>query len=321
MRALITGVAGFVGSRLASRLLDDGSEVVGLDSFTEYYDPSLKRHNVQPLLGRKDFRLVESDLLDPGWEGHLDGIDVVFHQAGQPGVRASWEHGFEAYTARNVLATQRLLEVLRARHEAGDGVQRLVYASSSSVYGDAMTFPTHEDLLPAPFSPYGVTKLAAEHLCGVYARNWGLPSVSLRYFTVYGGGQRPDMALYRMIEAALHGTSFPRFGDGSQRRDFTHVDDVVAANLAAVHADVRPGEVINIAGGSNATVADLLDLVGESVGRSIEIDQRPPQPGDVARTGGETAKAKELLGWSPMVSLVEGIKEQVAWHQQRAGTG
>lgn len=317
LRVLITGVAGFVGSRLARACLERGDEVVGVDGFTPYYDVQLKRTNVRELAAHGHFLLGEQDLLGDGWQHHLDDVDVVFHQAAQPGVRASWSTGFEDYTARNILATQRLLEAARERFEGGAPLRRLVYASSSSVYGDAMTFPTAEDLAPAPFSPYGVTKLAAEHLCGVYARNWSLPTVSLRYFTVYGGGQRPDMALHRMIEAALRGNAFPRFGDGSQRRDFTHVDDVVQANLLAAEADLTPGEVINIAGGSDATVADLLELVGETVGTPVPVDQRPAQPGDVARTGGDTTKAAELLVWAPSVSLADGIKEQVEWHRHR----
>jgi len=179
------------------------------------------------------------------------------------------------------------------------------------VYGDAMTFPTAEHVLPQPYSPYGVTKLAAEHLCGVYARNWGVPTVSLRYFTVYGGGQRPDMALHRMIAAARGGPAFPLFGDGTQRRDFTHIDDIVAANLAAVDAEVAPGEVINVAGGSEATVNELLELVAELVGSPVQVDQRPGQAGDVRRTGGDTSKARDLLGWQAQVNLSHGVREQV----------
>ena len=321
VQALVTGVAGFVGSRLAARLLADGAEVVGIDAFTDYYDVAAKRRNVTGLRHHDSFRLVEGDLLEDGWQHHLDDAEVVFHQAGQPGVRASWAEGFEGYTANNVLATQRLLEAVRARQAAApdsDGgamLRRFVYASSSSVYGDAMTFPTSESAVPAPFSPYGVTKLAAEHLCGVYARNWGIPTVSLRYFTVYGGGQRPDMALHRMIDAALGGPAFPLFGAGDQRRDFTHVDDIVAANLAAVDAEMAPGEVINIAGGSDATVQDLLALVGEAAGAEVPVEQHSSQAGDVARTGGETSKARRLLGWSPGVALADGIAEQVAWHR------
>ena len=328
VRAFVTGVAGFIGSRLATRLLADGHEVVGVDALTDYYDPAIKRARLTGVQSHSTFTFVEADLLADGWQDHLDGVEVVFHQAAQPGVRASWAEGFEGYAANNVLATQRLLEAVRGRVSAsasGDGtdgltgaqrLRRLVYASSSSVYGDAMTFPTPESVAPSPFSPYGVTKLAAEHLCGVYARNWGVPTVSLRYFTVYGGGQRPDMALHRMIAAARGGPAFPLFGDGTQRRDFTHVDDIVAANLAAVDAEVAPGEVVNIAGGSEATVNELLELVAQVVGSPVQVDQRPGQAGDVRRTGGETSKARELLGWEPRVSLRDGVAEQ-AQHAAR----
>lgn len=313
MKALVTGAAGFIGSRLSAALLDDGWTVVGLDAFTDYYDPAVKRAAVAPLRTRPRFTLAETDLLADGWQQHLDGVDVVFHHAAQPGVRASWAEGFADYTARNVLATQRLLEAVRAHTETGGAaLTRLVYASSSSLYGDALTYPTSEDAVPAPFSPYGVTKLAAEHLCGVYARNWGVPSVALRYFTVYGGGQRPDMALHRMIRAATGGPPFPLYGDGSQRRDFTHVSDVVAANLAAVTAPVPAGTAVNIAGGSDTTVTDLLEIVAEVTGRRVEVTAEPAAKGDVARTGGSTERAARLLGWSPQMPLRDGIAEQAA---------
>lgn len=315
MRAFVTGVAGFIGSRLAARLLEQGVQVVGLDALTNYYDPDVKRDRVTQLDAQSGFHFVAADLLSDGWQEQLKDVEVVFHQAAQPGVRASWADGFTDYAANNVLATQRLLEAVRDQHhEARRSVlRRVVYASSSSVYGDALTFPTREDALPRPHSPYGVTKLAAEHLCGVYARNWEIPTVSLRYFTVYGGGQRPDMALHRMIAAALGGPAFPLFGDGTQRRDFTHVDDIVAANLAAVDAALAPGEVINLAGGSDATVYDLLRLVSDQVGVEVPFAQQVAQAGDVRRTGGDITKARDLLGWWPRVGLYDGIAEQVSW--------
>ena len=320
MKALVTGAAGFIGGRLSARLLQRGDQVVGVDAFTDYYDPGLKRAQVAALTGRDGFTLLEADLLDDDWQAALDDVEVVFHQAGQPGVRAGWATGFDVYEQRNVLATQRLLEALRQRRERdGDAaaLKRLVYASSSSIYGDAMRQPTDEDVIPAPMSPYGVTKLAAEHLCGVYSRNFGVPCLSLRYFTVYGGGQRPDMALHRMIEATRRGGSFPRFGDGSQERDLTHVDDVVAANLAAADAEVAPGTVVNIAGGTQVTLARLIDLVGDVVGTPVPIEPRPGQPGDVARTSADTSRARQLLGWQPAIDLGDGIAEQVAWQQRR----
>ena len=323
----ITGVAGFIGSRLAQRLLKEDIEVVGLDAFTDYYDPAIKRVNVARMQGLPGFRLLEADLLDDGWQHELRGVEVVFHQAAQPGVRASWAEGFAGYAHNNVIATQRLLEAvaelqvdigkIERNAEGLRPLRRFVYASSSSVYGDAMTFPTTEDSIPRPHSPYGVTKLAAEHLCAVYARNWGIPTVSLRYFTVYGGGQRPDMALNRMIAAALGGPAFPLFGDGKQRRDFTHVDDIVAANLAAASTALEPGEVINLSGGSDATVYDLLELVADAVGSEVPVCHHAAQAGDVRRTGGDTAKARAMLNWVPRVALADGIAEQVA--RQRHG--
>jgi UDP-glucuronate 4-epimerase len=303
----VTGVAGFVGSHLADALLARGDEVVGVDCFTPYYDAVAKRANVPD-----GVRLVEVDLRDADLAPILDGAHVVFHQAAQPGVRLSWSTGFAEYASHNVLATQRLLEAAVAA-----GGPRVVYASSSSVYGQAPSYPTSEDDLPHPHSPYGVTKLAAEHLCGLYAANWGLPTVSLRYFTVYGPRQRPDMAMHRLCEAARTGTAFPLFGDGSARRDFTFVADVVAANVAAAAAEVEPGTVVNIAGGGDTSMTELIDLVGEVAGAPVAVDRRPAQPGDVDRTGGTIEQARALLGWSPAVTLRAGVAAQVEWHRSR----
>jgi nucleoside-diphosphate-sugar epimerase len=227
-------------------------------------------------------------------------------------VRASWAAGFVDYVAHNVLGTQRLLEAA-----VGRGVGRFVYASSSSVYGNAVRYPTGEDDLPRPQSPYGVTKLAAEHLCSLYAANHGLSTVSLRYFTVYGPRQRPDMAMHRLIEAALSGGSFPRYGDGSQVRDFTYVDDIVAGNVLAASADVPGGTVVNLAGGSSTSMASVFSLVGSLVGRPVVVDALPPAPGDVDRTGGSVERASALLGWSPSVGLEDGLRRQVDWHRAR----
>lgn len=315
MRVLVTGAAGFIGSRIAHRLLTAGAEVVALDAVTDYYDPAIKRRRTAALTraGGSRCTVVEADLTRPGWEHHLDGVDAILHQAGQPGVRSSWSSGFEGYVHHNVLATQRLLEVVREHLDAGGRLQRLVYASSSSVYGDALTLPTPETALPAPRSPYGVTKLAAEHLCGTYARSFGLPIVALRYFTVYGGGQRPDMALHRIIAASRTGAPFPRFGDGEQRRDLTHVDDVAAANLAALDPQLPAGTVCNIAGGSQTTLNELLARVEAATGRSVPIEAHPEQAGDVRRTGADTSQAQRLLGWRPTVDLDAGIAEQIAY--------
>src|SRR4051812_20094766 len=262
MRTLVTGAAGFIGSTLVDALLARGDSVRGVDCFTPYYGREAKQANVTGALGASGFELVEADLRVHAIGPLLDGVDVVFHQAAQPGVRLSWADGFGDYDGHNVLATQRLLEAAKAAE-----VQRVVYASSSSVYGNAAAYPTTEDDLPRPHSPYGVTKLAAEHLCNLYASNWKLPTVSLRYFTVYGPRQRPDMATHRLLAATLSGTPFPLYGDGSAVRDFTYVDDAVAANLAAAEHDCEPGTVVNIAGGSSISMTDLIALVGEVVGQ------------------------------------------------------
>jgi nucleoside-diphosphate-sugar epimerase len=309
--ALVTGAAGFIGSHLVERLVEEGTSVRAVDCLTDYYGVDQKARVLHTLEGLPGCSVIRADLRTCQLPPLLDGVDVVFHQAGQPGVRASWE-GFETYVAHNVLVTERLLAAAERT-----GVRRFVYASSSSVYGDAARHPTPEDTLPRPISPYGVTKLAAEHLCGVYADR-GVPTVSLRYFTVYGPRQRPDMALHRLVEAALSGGTFPLFGDGEQARDLTYVADAVQANvLAGARADLAPGTVLNVSGGTVTTLRDLIDLVEVLVGRPVAIDRRPAQAGDVRETSGSTARANELLGWEPRVSLAEGLVEQIAWHRSR----
>jgi nucleoside-diphosphate-sugar epimerase len=305
VRALVTGVAGFVGSHLADALLARGDAVVGVDCFTPYYDRATKEAN---LPAAANFEFVEQDLRTAEIEPLLDGADVVFHQAAQAGVRLSWSHGFADYVGHNVLATQRLLEaVVVARPTA-----RVIYASSSSIYGNQPAYPVGERALPAPFSPYGVTKLAAEHLCGLYAANAGIQTASLRYFTVFGPRQRPDMSIYRLCEAALNGTAFPLYGDGTQVREFTYVDDIVRANLLAADADVAPGFVCNIAGGAEITLRDLIELVGELAGAPVKINEQNAQAGDTMRNAGDITLARKHLGWEPQVTLADGIRAQLA---------
>jgi nucleoside-diphosphate-sugar epimerase len=314
VRAVVTGAAGFVGSHLCEALLARGDDVVGVDCFTPYYDRATKEANVAGLRGAgARFELVEADLRDADVGALLDDVDVVFHQAAQPGVRLSWSDGFGTYVAHNVLATQRLLEAARARPSP----PRIVYASSSSVYGNQPRYPTRETDLPAPHSPYGVTKLAAEHLCALYAANHALPTVSLRYFTVFGPRQRPDMSIHRLCEAVVRDTAFPRYGDGTQIREFTYVADIVAGNVAAAAADVAPGTVVNLAGGGEITLNDLIALVGEISGRPLRVDPQPAQPGDSLRNGGAIDRARELLGWEPTVGLRDGLTQQLAWHRTR----
>jgi UDP-glucuronate 4-epimerase len=308
VNVVVTGAAGFIGSHLSEALCAAGHQVLGLDCITDYYDPSEKRRNLLALTALPGFRFEELDLRFADLRAALDGASIVFHQAGQPGVRMSWGNGFADYCEHNIKATQRLLEAAKAV-----ATPRFVYASSSSVYGNAPSYPTRETDLPGPNSPYGVTKLAAEHLCSLYTANWGLATVSLRYFTVYGPRQRPDMAIRRLADAAVTGAPFQLFGDGRQVRDFTYVSDVVSANVAAGFEDVPPGTVLNIAGGSHAVMTDLIDLVGELAGTPVNCERRPHEAGDVQQTGGAVDRAHALLGWEPRVSLREGLAAQVEW--------
>jgi nucleoside-diphosphate-sugar epimerase len=311
-QVVVTGAAGFVGSHLVDTLLAQGYTVVGIDCFTPYYSPAAKRQNLEAALESDRFTLVDADLREADLVTLFAGCDTVFHQAAQPGVRLSWSEGFSEYSSHNILATQRLLEAALAAE-----VRRVVYASSSSVYGNQDRYPTVETDLPRPYSPYGVTKLAAEHLCALYAENWGLSTVALRYFTVFGPRQRPDMSIHRLCEAVLTGASFPRFGDGTQVREFTYVSDIVAANLNAADVDIAPGSVVNIAGGGEITLNELIALVGELAGTPVVVEDQPAQAGDAKRNGGATDRAHTLLGWSPRVTLREGIASQLAWHRAR----
>ena len=268
-------------------MLDGGDQVRVVDCLTDYYDVAQKEGNLDRLASRPGCEIVLADLRDTDIAPMLDGIDVVYHQAGQPGVRLSWAEGFAAYDSCNILATQRLLEACRAVT-----LDRFVFASSSSVYGEAPRYPTVETDLPRPRSPYGVTKLAAEHLCGLYAATWGIPTVALRYFTVYGPAQRPDMSFHRLCEAVLGGAPFPLLGDGSQVRSFTYVGDVVEANLRAATTDVEPGTVINVSGGSSVQLAEVIALVEELAGRAVPIERQARRGGDVSRTGGSIELAQ-----------------------------
>ncbi len=313
-RAVVTGAAGFIGSHLTERLLADGWDVLALDRLSDYYPRETKLANVAAYRDHPAVDVSEADLVRADLDPLLEGADAVFHLAGQPGVRASWAGGFDQYVVDNVQATQRLLEAAVRR-----GVGRIVYSSSSSVYGDNTDYPSTERSLPRPVSPYGVTKLAAEHLVGLYAATHGLSTVALRYFTVYGPRQRPDMATHRLVEAALHGTRFTLNGDGGQQRDFTFVGDVVAANVAAGGADCAPGTVVNVAGGSSVTMTDLIDLVEELAGARIDLVRTGDQAGDVRRTGADTTTARRVLDWAPTTSLRDGVSAQVDWHKGRAG--
>jgi UDP-glucuronate 4-epimerase len=312
MRCLVTGVAGFIGSHLAQALVAQGHEVVGVDCLTPYYGRRRKEFNLREAAESGPFQFRELDLHDASLTGLLKGAEVVFHQAGQPGVRSSWGSGFADYVRNNVTVTQRLLE---ASEEAGVG--RFVYASSSSVYGNALRLPTTEPDPCRPFSPYGVSKLAAENLCTAYADNGRIETVSLRYFTVYGPRQRPDMAFSRFISMALRGDALLLHAGGEQIRDFTYVDDVVHANLAAAVRPVSPGAVFNIAGGVRVTMAEVLRLLEEVAGMPLNVQPTVAQAGDVWATAGDTTAAYEVLGWSPEVDLRTGLERQVNWQRSR----
>jgi UDP-glucuronate 4-epimerase len=314
MRYVVTGAAGFIGHHVCRLLLGSGHEVDGVDSFTDYYEPALKRANDRMLRGNARYRSHELDLVTTAVDDLLAHADAVIHLAGQPGVRLSWAERFQVYVDRNIVASHRLLEAARRTR-----VSRLVLASSSSVYGNASTYPTSEDSPTRPFSPYGVTKLAMEHLARAYGENWGLPVVLLRYFTVYGPGQRPDMGLHRFIAAAAQGEPVTVYGDGEQVRDFTYVSDAVAATIAATTMDVPPGSVLNVAGGSSSTVNEMVRLVAEGMGCVIVTRRVAEQPGDVRITGGAIDRAQRLLRWQPEVPLREGIKHQIAHQLGRCG--
>jgi nucleoside-diphosphate-sugar epimerase len=296
MRYVVTGAAGFIGSHLAEALEAAGHEVVAVDCFTDYYDPALKEENAR---GRDVLRI---DLAEQELE--LDGVDGVFHLAGQPGVR-SFGRVFPNYLHRNVLASQRVFETAAAA-----GV-RVVWASSSSVYGDAESYPTPEDAEPRPRSPYGITKLACEHLARAYAIDFGLDHVALRYFTVYGPRQRPDMFMTRVVTALATGGSFEIYGDGSQSRSFTYVGDAVAATIAAMERG-GSGAVYNVGGGEIASVREAIELLERIAGRTLDVGYGPREPGDLARTDADTTRIR-ALGWEPRTPLADGLQAHWQW--------
>jgi nucleoside-diphosphate-sugar epimerase len=307
MKALITGVAGFIGSTLAERLCNDGADLVGIDCFTDYYPRVVKERNLSALQGHPRFKLVESSIQAADLNALLADRTHVFHLAAQAGVRKSWGRDFSVYTVNNIEATQVLLEACTKQT-----LERIVYASSSSVYGDHVALPMREDALPQPVSPYGVTKLAAEQLCYLYHANYGVPTVSVRYFTVYGPRQRPDMGFHRFLRATLRGEPITVYGDGEQTRDFTFVADAVDATIAASTRGV-PGRVYNIGGGSRVTINEVFEMIGRVSGRRPLITAGSVQKGDMRHTYADTRLARTDLGFAPAVTLEDGLAAEYKW--------
>ena len=312
--ALVTGCAGFIGSHLSERLIADGWSVVGVDAFTDYYERSAKQDNVAGLLDESNFQLEELDLAEANLAPLMRDAPLVFHLAAQPGVRGSFGEGFGRYVHDNILATQRVFEAAK-----NAGCPRVVWASSSSVYGDAEAYPTIEGVTStSPRSPYGATKRACEDLAQIY-RLAGLSTVGLRYFTVYGPRQRPDMAMRRLCERLMDGGTFPMFGDGSQSRDFTHVSDAVEGTyLAGLTSD--PHAIYNIGGGEEATLSEVIATLEELAGATVALDRRGVQTGDVKRTSADTTRARQTLGWAPTVGLREGLASELDWVKGRCAS-
>ena len=285
------------------KLLEQGYEVIGIDCFTDYYPREIKEANISNALDYNNFKLIEEDIL----EMHkFPEVDYVFHEAAQAGVRASWGKSFEIYTRNNIEATQRLLEFYKDRE-----IKKFVYASSSSVYGDA-ELPMKENSLLKPVSPYGVTKLAGENLCYLYCKNYNVPTTSLRYFTVYGPRQRPDMAIHKFVNAIFEGAEITIFGDGTQTRDFTFVDDAVEANILAADSDVA-GEVFNVGGGSRISVNELIKEIEDIIELKAKVKCIEKQKGDVRDTWADVSKANKLLHWTSKVIISDGLKNFVEW--------
>jgi UDP-glucose 4-epimerase len=308
MKFLVTGAAGFIGSHLSRALIARGDEVVGVDCFTDHYESWIKEKAIADLESQPGFMLLNDDLNEMNFEQVLPEIDTVFHLAAQPGVRDSWGLNFRPYVDNNIRATQRLLEAVKDHAPQ----VKIVFAGSSSVYGDAPDFPTSETTIPQPLSPYGATKLAAENLVRLYHHWYGLKTVSLRYFTVYGPGQRPDMAFHRFIVKALQGKQIPVNGNGEQSRDFTYVDDTVQATMNAAQVEAW-GEVFNVGGGDRHTINEVLRLLSEILDRELDVKQQTEVKGDVRHTAANIKKAQQLLGYDPRTKLSQGLSREVAW--------
>lgn len=309
---VVTGAAGFIGSHLSGHLLDMGHRVRGIDSFADYYDRGLKEANLATVSGRDGFSFVECDLAEAAVSEFVDDADGIFHLAAQPGVRGSWGETFSLYARDNVIVTQRIFEAALQR-----GL-RVVWASSSSVYGNAEAYPTREDVRPSPISPYGVTKLCCEHLASAYGESRGLDHVALRYFTVYGPRQRPDMAFTRIVRTLAGGGTFTVFGTGEQSRDVTYVAEAVAATVAGMESG-QSGGVYNVGGGSETSLREAISICERLSGRALDVRYEPAATGDVRRTAADTALARRELDWEPQVSLEAGLHAQLSWGRVASG--
>ena len=315
MDMVVTGVAGFIGSHLAERLINEGYSVLGIDCFTDYYSREIKEGNIEWLKKQSGFKLAEEDLAEINWDDYLTAdTNCIFHQAAQAGVRKSWGSSFDIYTHCNIKATQRLLESLKDKTNI-----KLIYASTSSVYGNC-ELPMTEDKRLRPVSPYGVTKLAAENLCHLYHENYGVPYISLRYFTVYGPRQRPDMAFHKFIKAILTGEEIAIFGDGEQSRDFTYIDDIVEANLLAYNSNIN-GEIFNVGGGSRVSVNEVIKKLESISGRKARVKYIEKQKGDAKHTYADLTKVKRELWYTPKNLLMKGLEKEFGWVEEKLKEG
>ena len=309
MRCLVSGIAGFIGSHLAERLVRDGQEVIGIDCFLDYYPREVKEENLAGLKKSPNFHFQEANLLELDLPALVQKTDFIFHLAAQAGVRASWGESFSIYTENNIRATQRLLESCK-----GQKVSKFILASSSSVYGDAEEMPTSENSAPKPVSPYGLSKLACEHLCYLYWKNHKIPYLALRYFTVYGPRQRPDMAFHKFLRSALHGKEIEIYGDGNQTRDFTYISDIINATVKSISTDAV-AESVNLGGGSPATIWQVLNIIEDITGKRVRLRHIEEQKGDVRHTCADITKAQRILGYAPQVRLGEGLRKQFLWQK------
>lgn len=307
MKVIVTGAAGFIGSTLSERLLKEGFYVVGIDSINDTYPVKIKENNLKNLLDSNNFEFIHKDILDIDFSTGYGDVEAIFHQAATAGVRSSWGTNFRQYTDNNILATQHLLESFK-----DSKLKRFVYASSSSVYGNADEMPLRPTTLTRPVSPYGVTKLAAENLVNTYHANYGLPALSLRYFTVYGPRQRPDMAFHIFLKAALQGKQINVFGDGSQIRDFTYVNDVVQANMQALDSG-QDGGIYNIGGGSHISLTEILQLIESITNKKLNIKYTHTQKGDVTQTQADISFSAEQLGYDPHFDIKTGLENEFEW--------